>query len=127
MRNFTIVLIITFGVVNQSCNTTSNTSTTTEIASTEWIIGSWNLKDENGQPLKVNLYPDGSALTGWESGKIGNWYIFKGNAYIQWKDGWVYILSKKGNEFINSEFAPGTATDTKPTIQSSAEKLENQT
>jgi hypothetical protein len=122
-RNICFLNIFFFGLTFISCSSEDLPSRTTEINTTAWAIGNWHMTDYEGKQLKITLYPDGSALSGWNSGKIGNWYIFEANAYIQWKDGWVYIISKKGNSYTSLQFAPGIPTDKKPSFQSNAEKI----
>ena len=86
-------------------------------------VGKYKTVDTQGNPMEITLSADGTAsgqragesLSGkWKAGK-------KGAAVIQWQDGWVTRLSKKGDSYRKKSFKKGDRDSAK---KAKAEKVE---
>ena len=72
------------------------------------FVGSYTTKDTQGNDMSVTLDEEGSA-TGKRADKelSGSWKVEGDTVSINWQDGWVTKITKKGDRYSKTAFKDG--------------------
>ena len=90
----------------------------------DWV-GIWSVKDTEGKPFFIAVFPDGKAVSTLENGITGIWKAEGGTAEIKWHSGWRARLFHDGSKTMKDAYRPGQSFGDKPLTTSLATKVDD--
>lgn len=78
------------------------------------FVGLWWVSHGDGAPLRLRLYPDGSAWSDFPANNPGSWKVTKGQAVCLWADDWKEVLSAGPEGYVKFGFKPGRKVTESP-------------
>ena len=87
------------------------------------FVGTWKVKDGEGNAFQIVLAGDGKASADREGeGMKGTWEEEGSAAVITWDTGWTTKIEKDGDKFKKTAYEKGKTVKDPPTNTSDAEK-----
>lgn len=86
------------------------------------FIGTWVVKDSNGEPFEITLSASGEAEANRSGeGMSGTWDRDGPSAVIAWDTGWTTKITRTGDTYTKTAYGTAAAA---PTNTSPAEKVD---
>lgn len=83
-------------------------------------LGNWKIFHGGGEPIFVQVLPDGIAHFRGDKGARGSWKLVQGRLELSWQDGWQDVILRRGKSYRKLGYAPGHSIQGPPDHETAA-------